>query len=135
MIHPGLDRMCVGWIVAALEATSAKKSQHHPKEKVNNDTTKLVAIEQNSKRPLLCIQVLFCLEKQSEGQRVIFWENEIDGFLCKDESKMKAFSKNTSAVITDMEAAGILVKYSLISGEVSEIAVSLTPWQSASLMR
>lgn len=83
-------------------------------------TNLLSAIEQNSKRPLLCIQVLFfCLEKQSEGHRVIF-KNEIDSFLCKDEGKMKAFSKNTSAVITDMEAAGILVKYSLISGEVSE---------------
>ncbi|ECO4313584.1 hypothetical protein AB0001_004786 [Salmonella enterica] len=106
-------------------------------------TNLLKAIEENSKRPLLCIQVLFfCIERQmEEGHRVIF-KNEIDSFLCKEEDKMKSFSKNTSAVITDMENAGILVKYSLIGGEVSEyrgqpypLAVSVTQEVTISFSR
>lgn len=84
-------------------------------------------------RPLLACEIIFYCVDQARTNNNYHLKSSIDQALCKDEDKRKAFSKNTITTIGEMEKSGILKKFSVINGLLTDfkgqpypMAISLT---------
>ncbi|WP_313397373.1 hypothetical protein [Acinetobacter variabilis] len=71
-------------------------------------------------RPLLACEIIFYCVDQNRLNKHFLLKTSIDQALCEDDAKRKSFSKNTITIIGEMEKSGILKKFSVINGVLSE---------------